>query len=280
MQDSFSIYQSNGTDKAKLREIIVEIPGMISKTLVSGLAKNKQVTGDPESGSVKVSRFMGSTVRDYGTARTAGKGDKVKDNYVTVLLDEEKEITEEINNFDLRQYGVEGMLEKRANSVVFAFQNHLDQAFYALAESEGTEVTATGDTVLKRFDSIVRAVATVKNGNVNGVPRGMIVVTLNSDAYDAVQAKIDELPNPVEGGVKIGTLHGVFVMENINQTVEMIAMAMGAIAQPSIISNVKFGEIPLSNEQAITFFFNYGTKAVMPELVKYGSIVSAEAPSA
>ena len=42
MQDSFSIYQSNGTDKAKLREIIVEIPGMISKLLVSGLAKNKQ----------------------------------------------------------------------------------------------------------------------------------------------------------------------------------------------------------------------------------------------
>jgi hypothetical protein len=52
--------------------------------------KNKQVSGDPASGSVKVSRFLGSTVRDYGTARSLGRGDKLKDNYVTVLLDEEK----------------------------------------------------------------------------------------------------------------------------------------------------------------------------------------------
>jgi len=280
MQDSFSIYQSNGTDKAKLREIIVEIPGMISKLLVSGLAKNKQVSGDPASGSVKVSRFIGSTVRDYGTARGNGFGDKLKDNYVTVLLDEEKEVVEEVNNFDLRQYGLEGILEKRAGAVAFAYQNHLDQEFYKVAEDEGTEVTSEGDTVLKRFDSIVRAVATVKNGNVNGVPRGMIVVTLSPEAYDEVQAKIDELPNPVEGGVKIGTLHGVFVMENINQTEEMIAMAMGAIAQPSIISNIKFGEVPFSNEQAITFFFNYGTKCVMPDLVMYGSIVDSPTPSA
>jgi hypothetical protein len=279
MQDAYSIFQSNGTDEAKLREVIASIQGQIAKRMISGNIKNTALSGDPRAGSVKVSRLMGSTVQDYGTARSGGAGNKISDNYVTVPLDTDKEIVEEVNKFDLRQYGVDGILEKRAESIAFGFASHMDSAFFTEAEAEGTEVTASGDTIADRLMNIISNLEKVSNDNVDGVPKEMIRVSLSVDAYNELQGYLDTLPNPVEGGVRIETFHGVRVYPTVHQTEEAIVQAVGAIAAPTIISDIDFGKIPLSNEMGITFFFNYGVEAVMSDLIFYGDIIS-EAVSA
>ena len=277
MQNSYSIYQSNGTDKATLREIVDSIPGQIAQATISSLAKNTRLSGNPRAGSVKVSRLMGATVNDYGTARTARAGGKVKDNYITVLLNQDKEVVEEINKFDLETYGLDGILEQRKEALVFAFAQHLDSAFFTEAEAEGTEVTATGSTIVDRVEHLIQSLETVKNTNVNGVPRSMMMLSLTPEAMGKLANAIDVLPNPVNGGVDVTYFHNVKVYSNVNQTEEAILMAVGSIAQPVIMSDVKQEDIQFSNEVGVAFFFKYGTEAVTPDLIFYGDIITESA---
>lgn len=279
MQNSYSIYKANGTDKATLREIVDSIPGQIAQSTISSLVKNTRLSGNPRAGSVKVSRLMGATVNAYGTARTAGAGGKVKDNYITVLLDQDKEVVEEINKFDLETYGLDGILEQRKEALVFAFAQHLDSAFFTEAEAEGSEVTSTGSTIVDRVEHMIQSLETVKSTNVNGVPRSMMMLSLTPEAMGKLANAIDVLPNPVNGGVDVTYFHNVKVYSNVNQTEEAIIMAIGSIAQPVIMSDVKQEDIQFSNEVGVAFFFKYGTEAVTPDLIFYGDIIS-EAVSA
>ena len=77
--------------------------------------------------------------------------------------------------------------------------------------------------------------------------------------------------------------HGVRVYSSINlpvtseatsdsktktTTVHAIAMIEGAIAQPAVIYPYKEPEkIPLSNDYGVSMFFDYGTKALTPDLI-------------
>ena len=86
--------------------------------------------------------------------------------------------------------------------------------------------------------------------------------------------------------------HGVRVYSSINlpvtseatsdsktktTTVHAIAMIEGAIAQPAVIYPYKEPEkIPLSNDYGVSMFFDYGTKALTPDLIFwYGTSVTA-----
>jgi hypothetical protein len=53
-------------------------------------------------------------------------------------------------------------------------------------------------------------------------------------------------------------------------------MAVGAIAQPVVAQPYVVEPIPLSNAVAIELFYHYGTKAVMPDLIKYASLSAVE----
>jgi hypothetical protein len=54
-------------------------------------------------------------------------------------------------------------------------------------------------------------------------------------------------------------------------------MAVGAIAQPVVAQPYVVEPIPLSNAVAIELFYHYGTKAVMPDLIKYASLSAVSA---
>ena len=86
--------------------------------------------------------------------------------------------------------------------------------------------------------------------------------------------------------------HGVRVYSSINlpvtseatsdsktktTTVHAIAMIEGAIAQPAVIYPYKEPEkIPLSNDYGVSMFFDYGAKALTPDLIFwYGTSVTA-----
>ena len=46
-------------------------------------------------------------------------------------------------------------------------------------------------------------------------------------------------------------------------------MIDGAVAQPVVANEYDAEKIPLSNDIALELFFSKGTKAVMPDLIKY-----------
>ena len=146
-EDALSIFLSNGETLDKLTESYAELVDMIQKGAISSQIKNTNLSGDPASGSVEVKRLMTSASQAYGTARTAGAGDKVKNNGVTINLDQDKEIVEEVEWKDIQFYGIDGIIAKRQANHQNAMIRELDRAFFAEAESAGSEETITSTTI-------------------------------------------------------------------------------------------------------------------------------------
>ena len=270
--DTLSIYLANGSTKDKLTEAYAEVVDMIQKGAISQQIKNTALSGDPESGSVEVRRLMTSASQAYGTARTARAGDAVKNNGVTVNLSSDKEIVEEVAQKDLLLYGVDGILDSRKLNHQKAMIRELDSAFFTEAESAGTEVTVTTDTLVEQLEELIQAVETTENDNVDGVDRDMLVLTLTPAIYGALRNYIDTLPNPVDGVVDVKMFHDVRVFSNTRQTEDAICMAVGAIAQPVVAKPYEVERIPLSNDYAVELYYSYGTKAVMPDLIAYADV--------
>lgn len=270
--DTLSIYLSNGSTNDKLTEVYAEVVDQIQKEAISSQIKNTVLSGDPESGSVEVRRLMTSASQAYGTARTAGAGDAIKNNGVTVNLSTDREIVEEVATKDVLFYGIDGILESRKRNHQLAMIRELDTAFFTEAEAEGTEVTVTGDSLVDHIEELIQAVETVSNDNVDGVPRDMLVLTLTPAIYGELRNYLDTLPNPVDGGVDIKTFHDVRVFSNTRQTEDAICMAVGAIAQPVVAKPYEVERIPLSNDVAIELYYSYGTQAVMPDLIAYADV--------
>jgi hypothetical protein len=276
-QDALSIYLSDGTTEDKLIESYAETIDMVQKRAISAQIKNVNLSGDPESGSVEVRRLETAASQAYGTARTAGAGDKVKNNGVTINLDQDKEIVEEVEWKDIQMYGVDGILAKRRRNHQMAMVRELDTAFFTEAVSAGTEVTVTGSTIVAKVEDLILELETVSNDNVDGIDRDMIVLTVKPEVYADLRTYIDTLPNPVDGGVDVETFHGVRIFSNNRQSQEAIAMVEGAIAQPVTAKPYEAERIPLSNAVAIELFYSYGTQAVMSDLIMYADfdVISA-----
>lgn len=276
-QDALSILLSNGVTADKLIESYSELVDMIQKGAISSQIKNTNLSGDPESGSVEVRRLMTAASQAYGTARAATAGDAVKNNGVTINLDQDKEIVEEVEWKDIQFYGVDGILAKRSRNHQLAMIRELDTAFFTEAVSAGTEETITSTTIEDQIEELIQSVETVSNDNVDGVDRDMLVVTVSPAVYGQLRNYIDSLPNPVDGGVDVKKFHDVRIFSNTRQTVDAICMAVGAIAQPVVAQPYEVDRIPLSNALAIELFYHYGTQAVMADLIKYATLSAVSA---
>lgn len=275
--DALSIFQANGSDEEKLAESYAAVVDQIQKAALSVLLKNVDLSGDPQTGSVEVRRLMSSTVNSYGTARGAGAGDSVKNNGVTVNLDQRKEIVEEINRFDLVQFGLPGVIDRRRTNFAMAMARHLDSIFFSTAESAGSSVDVSdAETVAAKIEALIQDLETTENDNVDGVDRELMALSLTPATYGALENYIDTLPNPNAGGVATELFHRVRVYSNTRQTEDAIVQVVGSIAQPVAIVDFAVADIPLSAEQALTLFFNYGTEAVMPDLIRYATVSVGE----
>jgi hypothetical protein len=145
---------------------------------------------------------------------------------------------------------------------------YLDGEFFACAEKEGTAVALTKETVAEKLEELILAVETTKNDFVDGVDRDMIVVTVSPAVYSAVQNYIDSVPNSLSG-LKDEFFHKVRIYSNHRQAKPAICMIEGAVAQLVTTDEYDAEKIPLSNDIALELFFSKGTKAVMPDLIKY-----------
>ena len=157
-QDAVSIY-INDDDKDKLAETYGEVIEAIQKNAISEQIKNKNYSGDPTTGSVEIDRFKNAEINDQGTARTNAKGDKLKNTgKVTINVDTDKEIVEEVSKKDIKLYGVAGMTERRKNNHIKKLQAYLDKEFFACAEKEGSEYKLpTGlNTVAEKLEKLIQ----------------------------------------------------------------------------------------------------------------------------
>lgn len=292
---AISLIQS-GSTKVDLAELSGLVISNIQKdTLAQGL-KSQAYTGNPASGSVEFKRFKNSASQTYGTARTNGKGDAITVPSITVNLDVHKEIVEEAAKFDLDTFGVGNIIARRADNHVDTVASEFDIAFFSHAATEGTAYNpASGDTIEDLLEGLIQTLESVKNDYVRGVPRNLIRLVLDPIYYGKARNYLDKNTNNANVDTAVedfAMFHGVRVYSSINlpvtiETVEndetktttyhAIAMIDGAIAQPVVIYPYKEPEkIPLSNDYGVSMFFDYGTKALTPDLIfHYSTSVTA-----
>ncbi len=269
-QDALSIYISD-EEKDKLAETYAGVIETVQKSAISEQIKNKNYSGDPATGSVEIDRFKNAQINDLGTARTNQQGEKIKNTgKVVVNVDTDKEIVEEVAKKDIKLHGVSGMAEKRKGNHAKQMIAYLDREFFAKAEAEGTEITLpeTVTGIAQKIEALVQAVETTVNDWVDGVDRDMLVLTLTPALYGELENYIDSVPNSITG-LKDDMFHKVRVFSNHRQTKSAICMIDGAVAQLVTTDEYDVEKIPLSNDIGIELFFSKGTKAVMPDLIKF-----------
>ena len=284
----------NGSTKVELAELSGLVIANIQKETLSSGLKSQSYTGNPASGSVEYKRFKNSASQAYGTARTAGKGTALTVPPTTVNLDTHREIVEEAAKFDLDTFGVGNIMARRADNHVDTVAAELDAAFFTCAATEGTAFTTTETDIEAQVEALIQTLETVKNDYVRGVPRNLIRLVLDPVFYGKIRTYLDKNThnaNVDTAAEDFALFHGVRVYSSINlpvtsETVEttktttyhMIAIIEGAIAQPVVI--YPYGEpekIPLSNDYGVSMFFDYGTKALTPDLIfHYSTSVTSD----
>lgn len=266
----------NGATKVELSEVSGVVIENIQKDTLSTALKSQSYTGNPASGSVEYKRFKNSASQEYGTARKAGKGDALNVPPTTVNVDTHREIVEEAAKFDLDTFGVGNIMARRGDNHSDTVVSELDVAFFGKAKAEGTAFTpASGASIEDVVEALIQQLETVKNDYVRGVPRNMIRLVLDPVYYGKLRTYLDRGTNNANvdtAAEDFAIFHGVRVYCSINLPTgtHAIAMIQGAVAQPVVLYPYKEPEkIPLSNDYGISFFFDYGTKALTPDLIFY-----------
>lgn len=132
---------------------------------------------------------------------------------------------------------------------------------------------------------MIQTLETVHNDYVDGVDRSMMDLVLTPAKYGLLRTFLDTQSNPNvdTAGEEFGMYHGVRVysctrMPVTTETVEesktkttvtdALLMVRGAVAQPVVVNQYGDPEkIQLSNDYAVSLFYDYGTKALTPDLI-------------
>ena len=243
----------------------------IEKTTISGALKNTDLSGTPSAGSVEAKRFVNAASKDYGTARSANKGDQVKAKPVTIAINVDKEIIEEIEEKDVSLYGVDSVVSRRVANHGKSMTRELERAFFAEAASAGSALTTDKTAINDKIEALIQQIENTKNEYVDGVDRDMISVVCDTATYGALRTFLDTTANANVGtdAADISRFHGVKVYSTVYlpSGVNAIGMVDGAVAQPVLPTVANPEKIQLSNAIGFGLFYSYGTKAVMPDLI-------------
>lgn len=272
--DSLSIQlQTSQIAKDKLKEEYGKVIENVQKRTISALLKNKDLSGDASSGTMEAKRFSNATAEEYGTARSGKKANKIKAKPVVVALDVNKELIEEVEEKDLRTYGVNGLIERRVSNQGNSINRLLEREFFKESVKEGTKVTLTATKIEEMFEEAIQKIETTKNDFVDGVERDMINIVCSPEYYGKIRTYLDQGNNAnVETDIEeFGRYHGVNVFSSVYLPtgVDFVVMAVGSVAQPVITSIYNPTKIELSDATAFGTFLYFGTKAVTPDLIIY-----------
>lgn len=280
LTQALSIYQSEEA-KAYLRNVIVGIFENIGAKTISGRLKSKNANLTQAAGSYEFKRYANATSQAYGTARTAAKGQKIVAEPITVNLDQNREIVEELNLFDgqsFTQETFEALVERRKGAIKMAVERELDRAFFADIKTNGTAagvVINLGGNIVEQLEEVIVKLVTTQNKYVDGVDRENVAFVVSPKLYSKLKTELNDVYN-FSGTVEDGTfkgINGVAVFESVRlpEGVDYALLTMDSVAQPALITGVDVEKIPLSNDYAISVFYRYGTKTLANELALYGT---------
>ena len=275
-QNALSITKLNGSTPEQLAELYGQVIENLQKSALSLRLKNNAWSGDPSSGSVEFDRFANATSRAYGTARGNGAGDKLKSGKVTVNIDTDREIVEEVSRKDVKLYGVANIMARRAVNHDKVLAAELDRAFFDELVSTGAAHTFTAANVEDKFEELVQLVETTKNQFVDGVDRSQIVVTVTPAIYGQLKNKLNTLNDRGSEDENIQGLNGVEVLSNTRQTADWIVFTYQSVGQPVTADKYQDEKINLANDHAVELFYSYGTKCLTPDLVHYAGAAESE----
>lgn len=274
----------DGSDSGKmlLKEAYDGVLENVQKQAVSVQLKNTDLSGDPTAGTVEAKRFVNSASQNYGTARTAGKGNAVKGKTVTIPIDTDKEFVEEIEDKDIKLLGVDGIVAKRSSNHAMRMAAELDEKFFAVGKTSGTQfkpakaVTSIQDIV----ENAILLLENLKNDYIDGLPRDMLRIVFDAETYSQMRMYLDTVVNTnVDTTTESFVMyHGVrcYSSNRLPAGVKFEIMMNESIAQPVMSQSYSAEKIPLSNAVAIELYFNYGTKAVTPDTIYWYDGTHAE----
>jgi hypothetical protein len=260
------------TGRDYLAELYGQVIENVEKGTISGIIKNTNLSGNPVSGTVEAKRFAFANAKAYGTARTEQHGDAKVARPVTIPVDKDKEIVEELEVKDTTLYGVDGLIERTSAGQTATMIRTLEYAFFEQAAADATAIATPATDPQDLFEQIVLQIETTKNSFVNGVPRDMIHVIMQPSEYSKIRKWINTDVNNANINTTIeefGKLNGVYVYSSIHLpvTVRTVAMCIGSVAMPVLPKGYEAEKIQLSNAYALELFFSYGVKSVMPDLI-------------
>ena len=273
--DSLSIQlQTDASAKDKLAEEYGKVIENLQKSTISSILKNNELSGDPASGTVEAKRFANATAANYGTARGNHYADKIKALPVVVPLNVDKEFIEEVEEKDLKTYGVSGLIERRVANQGSAMKRLLERAFFTEAVSAGSSLTLTSATDLEKLEEAIQSIETTNNDFVDGVERDRIKVVASPEFYGKIRNALDTTVHNANVTTAIGEygqFHGVDVYSSVYlpNGIKFVIMVDGSIAQPVLPSIYSPRAIELSDATAFGIFIYFGTKAVTPDLIGY-----------
>lgn len=272
--ESLAMLRTDG-GKEYLTEEYGKVIGNVQKGTISGKIKNTDLSGDPTTGTVIAKRFVNAKSQPYGTARSGGKGNHVKDTEVPVPINTDREFIEEVEEKDVKLGGVNGLVEKRTANHGKRLEAELDEEFFRVAVKDGSKITPTETDIIEIIDEAINTLVNTKNDFIDGIDRSMISVTCNSTVYGKVRKHLDKLPSSHVETDKEEFLgrHGVRYFEEIRLPagVQFVVMMDGSVAQPVHTNVATPSKVPLSDATAFGLFVYYGTKTVTPETIIYYS---------
>ena len=265
----------DGSDSGKmlLKEAYDGVIANVQKNTISSRIKNTDLSGDPDSGTVEAKRFANASSQDYGTARTAGKGNAVKGKTVTIAINQNKEFIEEIEEKDIRLLGVDGLIAKRSANHANRMAAELDQKFFEVGKTEGTQFkpAAAVTDIQAIVEAAILQMEKLKNNYIDGLDRSMLSITFDPDTYSAMRMYLDTVVNTNVDTTteEFNMYHGVkcFSSNRLPAGVKFEIMMDESIAQPVKAVPYTAERIPLSEAVAVEMFYYYGTKAVTPDTI-------------
>lgn len=296
--NAISIFEDAENTQAKLNEMQAGIVENLQKSGNSFKFKSQNANLDEKAGSYVFKRFVNSEEKDYGTARTAGKGDKIQAPEIPVNLDKDKEIVEEVTKKDAERFGLDAsvinLLNKRKTNHQSTLKRNIEKDFWteaylgALCGDElkmkgkivaGISSGANAETIDSQLESAIIPLEKTENKFVNGVDRDFIGGVLDPNVYSKLKTRLNTLHNinfSVEDKELTGINGVVMFSENyLPKKVDYIIMAKESVAQPVIIDEYNCEKIPLSNDFAVELFSSRGTKTLAGDLIVVGITIDA-----
>lgn len=256
-----------------LAETLDGVVENIQTSAVSEALKAKNGSGDPTSGTVEYKRFANAKLNDKGTARAAGKGDKLNAKPIYVNLDDDKEIIEELQLKDVKLYGIDGMAEKRKTNFKNRVRAYLDKKFFDYAKTVGTQFTR-GDLTdaTDIIDAMIVQAKETSSDFIDGIDAEDLALVVNGKYRKALKNKLDELPNgtkPENGAIGMYDSLITYESNRLPEGVNCFVMLKESIAFPNYLTEYDAEKVPFDDAIALETYLYNGIGALAEEAIYF-----------